>query len=54
MPMTTNQPDPFAEGYDAHLVGRSETSNPYEIGSDAGMSWADGFAKAADENGDDE
>lgn len=40
--------DAYDEGFDACLAGRSETSNPYEIGTDAAMDWNDGFAAAAE------
>lgn len=40
--------DAYDEGFDAYLAGRSETNNPYEIGSDQAMDWNDGFAAAAE------
>lgn len=45
--------DARAEGYDAYLAGKSETSNPYEVDDNRHLDWNDGFAQAAEENGDD-
>ncbi len=41
--MTVDGRDPYAEGADAALAGRSETENPYDPLSDEFLSWNDGW-----------
>lgn len=52
--MTLNRldSDPYAEGADARLAGKNESANPYEIATDAHLSWNDGWA-SIDEDDDD-
>jgi ribosome modulation factor len=40
--------DPFAEGYEARMAGRSDTDNPYDLTDqeDAHLSWNDGWNEA--------
>lgn len=45
----TETRDYYAEGYDAFLAGCTDADNPYEIGSDAAMSWEDGRSAAEDD-----
>lgn len=41
--------DAHAQGYDAHLAGASETSNPYPVDDDRHLSWNDGWNEAAED-----
>ena len=40
--MTKQENDQWLEGYDAGMAGANDLDNPYELGSDEGMSWEDG------------
>lgn len=46
--------DPYAEGYDARIAGRSDSENPYDLQSDeiAHLEWNDGWAAADADEGD--
>ncbi len=46
--------DPFAEGTEAFHSGQSETSNPYDFGSDDYLSWNDAFNAARETEAEDE
>lgn len=39
----------FEAGWDDADAGKSETSNPHEIGSDKAMDWNDGFTAYLDQ-----
>lgn len=48
--MTDDGRDPYAEGADAALAGRSEAENPYDPQSDEFLSWNDGWNSIFEED----
>lgn len=50
--VTVHHADPFAEGADAAIAGHSDTSNPYDDGSDEQLEWNDGYNSVGEEVGD--